>query len=81
MEKIFEVFRCTGRDQVQRAKYMFRDTAESWWKAVLTPFETIVDDTAWESFGTLFRTKYIPPHITALKIIEFESLKKGENSV
>ena len=51
------------------------------WKSVKAPYVTIRNDTACASFSTLFRTKYIPPHITAIKIIEFESLQQGENSV
>lgn len=70
-----------GKEWVQLAANMFRGTVEMWWKSVKKPFETIVNDTAWKSFKTLFRTKYIPPHITARKIIEFKSLKQGENSV
>lgn len=52
-----------------------------WWKSVKTPYDTIIDDTTWVSFRTLLRTKYIPAHIQAQKIIEFESLKQGENTV
>ena len=81
VEKIFEVFRCTGRERVQLAAYMLRGTAEMWWKSVKTPYVTIDDEVAWESFSTLFRTKFIPPHITALKIAEFETLQQGEDSV
>lgn len=46
MEKIFEVFRCIGKDRVQLAAYVFRGTIEIRWNSVKTPFETIVDDTA-----------------------------------
>ena len=81
MEKIFDVFKCTGQERVQLAAYMLRGTAEMWWKSVKTPFATVEDETAWESFSTLFRTKFIPPHITALKVAEFETLQQGENSV
>ena len=77
VEKIFEVFRCTGKERVQLVAYMFRGIAEMWWKLVKTPYETIEDDTAWTSFSTLFRTKYIPPHIIALKIAEFEFTPTG----
>ena len=80
IEKIFEVLRCRGKERVQLTAYMFQGTIEMWWKLVKTQYETIEDDTAWASFSTLFRTKYIPPHIAA-KIIDFGSLKQGENLV
>ncbi|XXG89231.1 hypothetical protein AAC387_Pa12g1283 [Persea americana] len=81
IEKIFEVFKCTRKERVQLAAYMLRGKAEMWWKSVKTPYETIEDDTAWTSFSTLFRTKFVPLHITALKVVEFELLQQGENSV
>ena len=58
-----------------------------WWKSVKTPYDMICEDTAiteataWTSFEKLFRTKYIPPHIQAQKLIEFESLVQGEDTV
>lgn len=63
IEKIFQVFRCTGKEQVQLAAYMCRGMAKMWWKSIKTPYDMIVDDTAWALFKTLFYTKYIPPHI------------------
>ena len=81
VEKIFDVFKCTGKERVQLKAYLLRGMAEMWWKSVKTPYVTIGDDTAWASFSMLFHTKYILPHITGLKIVEFESLQQGENSV
>ena len=46
VEKIFDVFGCTGQERVQLAAYMFRGTAEMWWKSVKTPFATVEDETA-----------------------------------
>ena len=76
VEKVFDVFKRIGKERVQLATYMLRGMTEMWWKSIKTPYMTIGDDTAQASFSTLFRTKYIPPHITALKIAEFELLQQ-----
>lgn len=41
----------------------------------------ITEATAWTPFEKLFLTKYIPPHIQAPKLIEFESLVQEEDTV
>lgn len=46
VEKFYEVFKCTGRLQVQLAAHMFCGAAEIWWKSVKNPYETIEDETA-----------------------------------
>ena len=43
MEKIYEVFKCTGVQQVQLAAHMLRRAAERWWKTVKHPYEAVED--------------------------------------
>ena len=43
IENIFEVFRCTGKQQVQLTASMFTDLADIWWKTVKAEYRTIAD--------------------------------------
>ena len=40
-ENIFEVFRCTGRQQVQLTASMFTGLADIWWKTVRAEYRTM----------------------------------------
>lgn len=81
MEKIYEVFKCTGRQQVQLAAHMFRGVAERWWKMVKNPYETVDDETAWKTFTKQFQKKFVPKHYREQKMTQFEQLVHGVLSV
>ena len=61
-ENIFEVFRCTGRQQVQLATSMFTGLADLWWKTVKAEYRTVADAEAWGNFEKQFGDKYVPAH-------------------
>ena len=42
-ENIFEVFRCTGRQQVQLTASLSTDLANIWWKTVEAEYRTVAD--------------------------------------
>ncbi|XXG60313.1 hypothetical protein AAC387_Pa04g2252 [Persea americana] len=71
MEKIFRVFKYTGRQRVQLATNMFRSVAEDWWRTVQLPYEMLADEISWTVFKTEFLTKFIPAHIRDQKLREF----------
>ena len=54
--------------------YMFRGTAEGWWKTIKSAYNIVEDDKAWETFVKQFQNKFIPEHYTEQKIAEFETL-------
>ena len=62
-EKIFDVFTCTGRQKVNLTASLFYGLADTWWQTVKKPYQTMVDETAWETFKTQFTDKYVPSHI------------------
>ena len=74
MEKIYEVFKCTGIQQVQLVAHMFRGVAERWWKTVKHPNETVEEEVAWKTFNEQFQKKFIPEHYRDQKMEEFERL-------
>lgn len=53
---------------------MFRVVAERWWKNVKTPYDTMKDAKAWETFTKKFHKKFIPKDVRAQKLVEFELL-------
>ncbi|XXG76882.1 hypothetical protein AAC387_Pa08g1150 [Persea americana] len=71
MENIFEVFKCTGRQQVQLTASMFTGLADIWWKTVKVEYRTIADVEAWTNFKRQFGDKYVPTHVKRQKAIEF----------
>ena len=81
MEKIFRVFECSGRQQVQLAAYMFRGVAEDWWRVTQRPYEEIGDEVAWTAFKTDFLRKFIPTHVRERKLREFQTLVQGSMTV
>ena len=78
MEKIYEVFKCTGIQQVQLATHMFRGAAERWWKTVKHPYETVTEEVAWKTFIEQFQKKFVPEHYRDQKMEEFECLVQGD---
>lgn len=81
MEKIYEVFKCTGRQQVMLATYTFHWVAKRWWKTVKNPYVTAEDGNAWKTFTKQFQKKFIPEHYGEQKMAEFEQLVQGVLSV
>ena len=81
MEKIFRVFKCTGRQRLQLAAYMFRRVAEDWWRTVQRPYEMLANEILWTAFRTEFLTKFIPVHIKDQKFREFQTLVQGDMTV
>ena len=65
-ENIFEVFRCTGKQQVALAAPTFTGLANIWAK-----YRTVADVEAWDSFKKQFGDKYVPAHVKRQKAIEF----------
>ncbi|XXG53565.1 hypothetical protein AAC387_Pa03g1647 [Persea americana] len=80
-ENIFEIFRCTGRQQVQLTASMFTGLADIWWKTIKAEYRTIADAEAWTSFKRQFGEKYVPTHVKRQKAIEFQQLVQGNTTV
>ena len=80
-ENIFEVFRSTGHQRVTLAAYMFRHLADTWWKIVKPPYQTIADGEALATFNKQFAKKHVPGHIKKKKAVGFMQLKQGNMSV
>ena len=78
MEKIDEVFKWMGIQQVQLAAHIFRRAAERWWKIVKHPYETVAEDVAWKTFTEQFQKKFIPEHYKDQKTEEFEHLVQDD---
>lgn len=72
IEKIFMVFQCTGRQQVQLAAYMFRKVAEMWWRTIEPAYERIEDDVLLATFKAAFNKKFIADHKCNRKLSEIE---------
>ena len=51
-EKIFDVFTCTGRQKVNLTAALFYGLADTWWQTVKEPYQTMADETAWETIKT-----------------------------
>lgn len=79
-ENIFEVFRYIGRQRVTLAARMLRHLADTWWKTVKPPYQTIADGEAWATFKKQFAEKYVPEHIKK-KAVGFMQLQQGNMSV
>ena len=71
MENIFEVFRCTGRQQVQLTSSMFNGLEDIWWKMVKAEYRIVADTEACGNFKKQFGDKYVPAHVKTQKAIEF----------
>ena len=71
MENIFEVFRCTGRQQVQLTSSMFNGLEDIWWKMVKAKYRIVADTEACGNFKNQFGDKYVPAHVKTQKAIEF----------
>ena len=78
MERIYEVFKCTGIQQVQLAAHMFHGVAERWWKTVKHPYETVAEYVAWKTVTKQFQKKFIPEHYKDQKMEEVERLMRGD---
>ena len=52
IEKIFDVFTCTGRQKVNHTASLFYGLADTWWQTVKEPYQTMADETAWETIKT-----------------------------
>ncbi|XXG80001.1 hypothetical protein AAC387_Pa09g0960 [Persea americana] len=78
MEKIYEVFKCMGVQQVQLAAHMFHGAAERWWKTVKHPYKRVEEEVAWKTFTEQFQKKFIPEHYRDQKMEEFERLMQGD---
>ena len=65
LEQIFAVFRCTQRQRVNLAAYMFRGIALQWWNSVkmVVQAETVAEENAWETFTKEFMDKFIPKYV------------------
>ena len=57
---------------------LFYGLADTWWQTVKEPYQTMANETAWETFKTQFTDKYIPSHVKRQKAIEFQQLKQGD---
>lgn len=55
---------------------MFHVVANTWWKSVKEPYQTISHTNAWTEFKKEFTEKFIPEHITDQKHVEFKQLKQ-----
>ena len=62
-ENIFDLFECTGRQQVHLVASMFTGLADIWWKALKDSYQDIANDIAWATFKEQFTDKYVPSHI------------------
>ena len=80
-EKIFDVFTCTGRQQVHLTASLFYGLADTWWQMVKEQYLTMANEGAWEAFKTQFLDKYIPSRVKRQKAIEFQQLKQGSMTV
>ena len=78
MEKIYEVFKWTGVQQVHLADHMFHRAAERWWKTVKHLYESVKEEVAWKIFTEQFQNKFIPKHYRDQKMKEFEQLVQGD---
>lgn len=58
------------------AALMFRDMADIWWKSVHSPYWTMVDAVAWDTFRAQFLKKFVPNHVTKHMKTEFHRLKQ-----
>ena len=74
-ENIFDLFRCTGRQQVHLATSMFTGLADIWWKTLKDGYQNIANDDTWTTFKEQFDERYVPSHIKWQKAIEFQLLK------
>ena len=45
------------------------------------PYQTMADETAWDTFKNHFTDKYVLSHIKRQKAIEFQQLKQGSMTV
>lgn len=63
VENIFKVFICTGRQEVSLAAYMFHGVADTCWKSVREPYQTITHVEAWNTFKKEYMEKFNPEHI------------------
>ena len=80
-ENMFEIFTCTGRQQVQLTTSMFTGLADIWWKTVRAEYRTIADAEACSSFKRQFSDKFVPTHVKRQKAIEFQQLVQGSMTV
>ena len=76
-KNIFDLFRCTGRQQVHLAASMFTSLAYIWWKTLKDSYQNIENDTTWTAFKEQFIEKYVPSHIKKQIAVEFQVLKQG----
>ena len=49
-KNIFDLFQCTGRQQVHLAASMFTGLTDIWWKTLKDGYQNIANDTAWTTF-------------------------------
>ena len=77
-ENIFDLFRCTGRQQVHLAASIFTGMADIWRKALNDGYQNIANDDAWTTFKEQFTEKYVPSHIKRQMAVEFQLPKQGD---
>ena len=81
VEKIFDVFTCTGLQKVNLTASLFFGLADTWWQTVKEPYQIMPDGVTWETFKIQFTDKYVPSHVKRQKAIEFQQLKQGNMTV
>ena len=75
IENIFDLFECTGRQQVHLAASMFTSLVDIWWKTLKDGYRNNTNDIAWTTFKDQFTEKYLPAHIKRQMTVEFQLLK------
>ena len=80
-EKIFNVFTCTSRQKVHLTASLFYGLTDAWWQTIKEPYQTMANETTWETFKNQFTDKYIPSHVKRQKAIKFQQLKQGNMTV
>ena len=77
-ENMFDLFECTGKQQVHLEASMFIGLEDIWWKTLKDGYQDIGNDTAWAIFKEQFTDKYVPSHIKRQMAVEFQLLKQGD---
>ena len=80
-ENIFNLFECTGKQQVHLAASIFTGLADIWWKTLKDSYQDIANDIAWATFKEQFADKYVPSHIKRQMAVELQLLKQGDMTV